>query len=574
MPPKKRARFNQDTVYAHGTVLRQKKFPSRRTKKRILSPSPPPPASRQQTMTQAGWITTAPPSGKKKQRVEQVEDSQSEPESGSEIEGEDYLSVLRQATLTQLGHGVQPLPRNEGGNRKSAVRRRSRQELTEEEKRQQTLTQMIGTGREPDVRSDVEEEQEELDGTYAVAMEERLANSGLYRPVGERQTRRTARDAAPSGKGHSNGRTLRPRRGHKETSHGQLVDSASTPRLTRVNSKPRSTPRTRRPLEIPSSQSPPESPLSTQNTPQRSTRSPLEEKSTNIQQPSLLHSRLRPGDAERLSPVKPISRKGGLQVKENLISSPVAPPRRIFKDTIPDTDDEEEESDEDNTVPTNAGVGEETEAAIQQIDLMCASRDSIHEIENVETARSNRASATPTLQETEGLPVPANPGVYDRTIKQEPSQFEESQCTIGTGTEEATAQLHSELQTFTQRISVQPSYSQIPAPEEQPEQRIPSSYPLPTQSTHPSQASTIEGTQASPHDAQHSHHTLPISPTRPPPLSIPSSIPTSPFKIFRVPRSQAHYSRRTTGATTAGLTMQDSLDDYSIPLPPQWEEDD
>ncbi|KAF2494692.1 hypothetical protein BU16DRAFT_618702 [Lophium mytilinum] len=573
MPPKKRTRFNPDTVYAHGTVLRQKKFPSRRTKKRILSPSPPPPASRQQTMTQAGWVTTAQSSGGRKRRIEQVEDSQSEPESGSEVEGEDYLDTLRQTTLTQLGHSAQPFLGDRKRNRKSASKRRNRRDLTEEEKRQQTLTQMIGTGREPNVQSDVEEEQEDIDGTYAAALEERLANSGLYRPVGERQSRRAARNAAASDQGRRNDRNLRPRRGHNETSHGPAVDAASTPRPTRVKVEPCSTPRSRRPLEVPSSQTPAESPLSTRNTPRRPTRSPLEEKPTNIQRPSLFHSRLQPGDAGNMSPVKPISRNSGIQVKENPSSSPVAPPRRIFKDTIPDSDDEEEDSDEDIIVPIDASIGEETQAAIQQIDLMCASRDGIHEYEDVETTRSNRASVTPTPNNTGALPVAASPEICDRTTKQEPSQFEESQCTTGTGTEEATAQLHSELETFTQRISVLPSYNQMPHPEEQPEQRIPSSYPLPTQSSHPSQASTIEGTQASLHNVRHIRHALPISPTRPPPLSIPSSIPTSPFKRFREPRSQPQSSRRPTGATMTAL-LQDSLDAYSIPLPPQWDEDD
>jgi hypothetical protein len=569
MPPRKRVRVDTETVYAHGNPLRQKKFPPRRNRAPARIPSPSqPPMRRQHTMTQAGYILAAPPSETKKRMVEQVEDSQSEPESGSEIEGDEYQSILRQTTLTQLGHGVQDLPTEEEGlNRRASIRRRRQRGMTEEEKRQQTLTQMFvpGMGQEIGVHSEGEEVQEDVDADYAAAISQRLVENGLYTPLEAGRSRRPARNTTSMDGSDSNGRSLRPRRGRKDKLNG-VKQEWSTPKRVRVKADPLSTTRRRRPLEIPSSQTPHESPEVT--APWRGTRSPLKERSTNTRATSGPQPTTEGSAKGFTHPVDP-------QSKETARPSPAASARRIIQDTIPDSEDEdEEESDAENIETGHTVIGEETQAMIQEIDLKCASAQTVNETKDEGIARLDQISHTPHPQETEELPIPSSQEEFHRSIKQEHLQIEESQRTTATGTEEATAQLHSELETYTQRISIHPSSSRLSVHQEQPEQRFPSSYPVPTQGSHPSQASTIEGSQFSPHDVQHSHHTLPISPTRPPPLIIPSSIPTSPFRRFREPSSQTQHSRQSTGVGRTSLIIPDSLDEYSIPPPPRWSGDD
>lgn len=145
-----------------------------------------------------------------------------------------------------------------------------------------------------------------------------------------------------------------------------------------------STPEKRRIREIPSSQSPSESLLSTQNTPQKSGRSPLKRRSGNVLE-----------CAETPSKRKQVAFQ--LADQEDI---PAPPTLRRFASTIQDSEDEDEEiieSDEEyearnttsnktHTDPRKKGVsatglaiGAETQAVLHSIDQACAATDNVDE---------------------------------------------------------------------------------------------------------------------------------------------------------------------------------------------------
>ena len=129
-----------------------------------------------------------------------------------------------------------------------------------------------------------------------------------------------------------------------------------------------STPEKRRVLEIPSSQSPAESVLSTQVSPQKSTRSVLRERTNNM-----------------TTVMETPSKRRQVTFKEPLIQ-PVPPPRlRKFESTIQDSEDEESDLEQDikdqddmdwvHQAVHDQKIGTETQLVLDQIDLACAEKD-------------------------------------------------------------------------------------------------------------------------------------------------------------------------------------------------------
>ncbi|PVI05048.1 hypothetical protein DM02DRAFT_610920 [Periconia macrospinosa] len=140
-----------------------------------------------------------------------------------------------------------------------------------------------------------------------------------------------------------------------------------------------STPEKRRIREIPSSQSPAESLLSTQNTPQKSGRTPLEKRST-----SALNCAETPSKRKQVT----------FQVSDKEVI-PARPPLRRFASTIQDSEDDDEEiveSDQERDIGVNGAqmqhspskarkfvagltVGTETQAVLHSIDEACANEE-------------------------------------------------------------------------------------------------------------------------------------------------------------------------------------------------------
>ncbi|KAF2243764.1 hypothetical protein BU26DRAFT_523354 [Trematosphaeria pertusa] len=162
-----------------------------------------------------------------------------------------------------------------------------------------------------------------------------------------------------------------------------------------------STPEKRRIFEIASSQSPPESPLSTQNTPQRPDRAPLQERS---------------GNATKVTGIPSKRKQVTFQEPHNEQKSP--PSLRKFASVIRDSEDEEEDIlDDEHPDPgqdvgretqvlirgmdnpmVGASIGEETQAMLHSIDQACANAEQ-------DTAWTNRDSSEelgePGIERTE-----------------------------------------------------------------------------------------------------------------------------------------------------------------------------
>ncbi|OCK75762.1 hypothetical protein K432DRAFT_385963 [Lepidopterella palustris CBS 459.81] len=599
MPPRKKACFTKDpdTVYSSGVILRQKRFPPRR-KTKVIRSSPPPSTERQQTMTQVGYLSIMPsPSEKKKKRVE-VQDSESE--SDSEF-GEGSSDGKRQQTLTQMTYGIQPLPGNEGDKWKAPTKRK-RRELTDEEKRQQTLTQMCGTmptriipayEREHRLRSDdkdededeyedeyedededeedEDEDEEEEDNGYGLGTKQHLAEHGLHRPETGTKTRssilRRENTVAPH--------VRQPMADQESIDPVAVLNAAGAVKVKMENP---TTPRRQRVLEVPSSQSPAESPLSTQRSIQRYTRSPLRERSSNAGALLESPSKSRQVTFSDSAIKKSISQVDGRDRKEN--TSPVQPCslQKLFKRIIDDSDEDDGSEDEiDGTSHTS--IGEETQAIIRQIDQACVDHSvasSQQELEEIGRSRPEfpllGAQSPSQLFDESDERLDLQPSLT-LPIKQETLSANDSQDTTGTGSEDAAAQ----LVTCTQRQS----RHRTPTPEipgnRQINYQISDYNNIPTQSSHPSQATTVTGSQLSPPKPQQPVNSQNISPKRPAPLTIPSSLPS----IASSPLAPRNYYGGDTPRTsvtrddiiTATQMLPESFVDFSIPPPPPWDDD-
>lgn len=556
----------------------------RRKTKKTMPQSTPTSVEGQQTMTQDGYVATLSSSKRKRGEREEVGDFESElDEPGSSDE-------KRQQTLTQMIHGVRPTPGYED-NRKILALKRRRGNMKTEEKRQQTLTQMTHGLMPIPMASDNEDEDDNDDNGYTLVIEQHLAGHGIHKPSHER--------SPPKSPVHQHLGTLRCLHEwmtNQETqAHHHSNHVASLHRPTNVKTENPKTPPRRRLLEIPSSQSPPESPLSTQKSTERHSRYPLEERSSNPQ--GLLESpskgRIAATSNQAIRKLVPQTNK---VVKGERTGFSPTPLHRIFQSTIRDSDEEEESGSDDEDTDTNShAIGDETQAVTNQIDLACTNTNPIDSLNrNVESRgritgndlglsealvsrqfQREGEQWQSKLQET-GQPTYIQFKSFQAIMHA--SQSEESQGSIGTGTEEAAAQLQTELESYTQRQNTRQPPGFRVSSLEQSNQRIQDSNRIPTQSSHLSQATTVDSTQPSPHNAHHSALPLPVSPSRPPPLTIPSSLPSflSSPNISRGNTSTESPSLKITGAgmVTASQMVPESLDDYSIPPPPPWNDDD
>lgn len=436
--------------------------------------------------------------------------------------------------------------------------------------------------------SDDEDEDDIDNNGSALAIEQHLAGHGIHKPSHERSPPKPPVHQHPGTLQH-----LHEWMTNQETQAHYLSNHvASLRRPTKVKIENPKTPPRRRLLEVPSSQSPPESPLSTQKSTERHSRYPLEERSLNPQ--GLLESPSKDIAATSNPAIRKLVPQTNKAVKGERTGFSPTPLHRIFQSTIQDSDEEEElGSDDEDTDTNNHAIGDEAQAVTNQIDLACTNTDLMDCLnENVEDGgriTKLRLSVGPDLTS-----VPAermNSGQSKLRETGQPtyiqfksfqaimhaSQSEESQDSIRTGTEEAAAQLQTELESYTQRQNTrQPPGFRI-SHLEQSNQRIQDSNPIPTQSSHLSQATTVDSTQPSPHNAHHSALPLPVSPFRPLPLTIPSSLPSflSSPNIPRRNTSVESQSLKRTRAqiVTASQMVPESLDDYSIP-PPPWNDDD
>lgn len=319
-------------------------------------------------------------------------------------------TLRRQSTMTQLADGRRPLFGDDEPDYKPA-NRRSRVSWggsgVERDKKQRTLTQMIpGMGRlskeELDELSDMDADLED-DGTDNDNVSQALMEQGLLEvdmsaqsydkshSVKSQEEEEASLPAALQPQISAIVQSVEATSGNDEEDYQptQFIEAPTlrirqTPRRKAAQQQPiqthgsqksaksrfslLSTPEKRRVLEIPSSQSPAESVLSTQVSPQKSTRSVLRERTNNM-----------------TTVMETPSKRRQVTFKEPSIQ-PVPPPRlRKFESTIQDSEDEEsdleqdmeDQDDMDQVHQTVHGqnIGTETQLVLDQIDRACADKD-------------------------------------------------------------------------------------------------------------------------------------------------------------------------------------------------------
>ncbi|OCL08344.1 hypothetical protein AOQ84DRAFT_407028 [Glonium stellatum] len=575
-------RRSSETVYYSETRLKQRYFPMRRKTTKTMSRSTPTLTERQQTMTQVGYVPTPAPSKRKRGKSEEIEDSKSETESDEPRSSDEK----RQQTLTQMIHGVRPTPSYED-NWNVPAPKRKRGNRTTREKRQQTLTQMTHGLMPIPIGSDDEDE----DDGYALAIEQHLAGHGIYKPAHERSPPRSPVRQRPGSIEHLHEwMTDQKTRAHKPS-----LDHVASSRLpTKAKIENPKTPPRRRVLEVPSSQSP-ESPLSTQKSSECPSQYPLQQRSPNARYLLKSPSTGRTAHMNNSAARKSVPQTNVVFEGEQT-GYPQASRDRIFQNTIQDSEEGELESDNENAEANSYGNGNKTQAFFNQADLDYSSTDPINGlskgIENDGCIAENdsRLSAGSNL-----TPVPADRTNSRQIVPQNPNQptyiqskslqtiscasqsAHKSQESIETGTEDAAAQLQTKFEPYTQHQTAGRSPSFKTHHLEHNKQRIQDSNPVPTQSSHLSQATIVDSTLFSPRNPHHFLPLPPISPSMPPPLTIPSSLPSlmSSPNISRVNTGADSPSLRKIGAriVTASQMVPESPEDYSVPPPPPWNYD-
>jgi hypothetical protein len=319
-------------------------------------------------------------------------------------------TLRRQSTMTQLADGRRPSfgdePDFKPANRRSRVSWGG--SGIERDKKQRTLTQMIpGMGRlskeELEELSDMDADLED-DGTDENNVSQALMEQGLLEvdmsaqsydkshSIKSREKEEASIPAALQPQTSAIVQSVEATFGNDNEEDYQPTQFIEAPTL-RIRQTPRrkaaqqqplqthgsqksaksrfsllSTPEKRRVLEIPSSQSPAESVLSTQVSPQKSTRSVLGERTNNM-----------------ITVMETPSKRRQVMFKEPSIQ-PVPPPRlRKFESTIQDSEDEESDleqdmSDQDDMDRVHQAVhgqaiGTETQLVLHQIDRACADKD-------------------------------------------------------------------------------------------------------------------------------------------------------------------------------------------------------
>jgi hypothetical protein len=320
-------------------------------------------------------------------------------------------TLRRQSTMTQLADGRRPSFGDDEPDFKPA-NRRSRVSWggsgIERDKKQRTLTQMIpGMGRlskeELEELSDMDADLED-DGTDENNVSQALMEQGLLEVDMSAQSYDKSHSIKSRGKEEASiPAALQPQTsaivqsveatfGNDNEEDYQPTQFIEAPTL-RIRQTPRrkaaqqqpiqthgsqksaksrfsllSTPEKRRVLEIPSSQSPAESVLSTQVSPQKSTRSVLGERTNNM-----------------ITVMETPSKRRQVTFKEPSIQPVLPPCLRKFESTIQDSEDEESDleqdmSDQDDMDRVHQAVhgqaiGTETQLVLDQIDRACADKD-------------------------------------------------------------------------------------------------------------------------------------------------------------------------------------------------------
>lgn len=355
--------------------------------------------------------TAAGPRSKRRSR-------QVEPESGNEADAtsshtrqevDRSRTLRRQSTMTQLVEGRRPMSDTEEPAFKP-VKRGPRlswggQSRKAKDKKQRTLTQMVPGMKPLEIVSDEDMEEglsdkeaEEKDSqAYGEAIAARLAQEGLIQEKSDEiegehsEGMNNAGDdsapadslIAPSVVVHSiEDNTDEDEQSYQPT---QFIEAPSTrtrrsprrtfavkpqapqptkplPTETRKTAKSKfgllSTPEKRRIREIPSSQSPPESPLSTQVSPSKAHRSPLQERSGNTTQV-----------VDTPSKRKQVT----FQIPTKV---PIPPPTlRKFRSVIQDSEDEEDDLIEEDKDRSGHHVGAHTQALVQNLHNTAHGRD-------------------------------------------------------------------------------------------------------------------------------------------------------------------------------------------------------
>jgi hypothetical protein len=327
------------------------------------------------------------------------------------LKEESGRTLRRQSTMTQLADGRRPSfgddePDFKPANRRLRVSRGG--SGIERDKKQRTLTQMIpGMGRlskeELEELSDMDADLED-DGTDENNVSQALMEQGLLEvdmsaqsydkshsvkfqeeeeasfPAALQPQTSAIVQSVEATLGNDNEEdyqptqfiedpTLRIRQTpRRKAAQQQPIQTHGSQKSAKSRFSLLSTPEKRRVLEIPSSQSPAESVLSTQVSPQKSTRSVLRERTNNI-----------------TTVMETPSKRRQVTFKEPSIQS-VPPPRlRKFESTIQDSEDEESDleqdmSDQDDMDRVHQAVhgqaiGTETQLVLDQIDRACADKD-------------------------------------------------------------------------------------------------------------------------------------------------------------------------------------------------------
>ncbi|KAF2642812.1 hypothetical protein P280DRAFT_468125 [Massarina eburnea CBS 473.64] len=367
----------------------------------------------------------AAPKKKRSKACAKVEDDEIPSPAESEIESDRKHRQRRQSTMTQMVDGRRPLPGAKEPQFKPAskVPRRSQGakggNKTEKDMKQRTLTQMVpGINTSLTILSDSEEElvdqeaEERGSRAYNNALTQRLVAQGLFQPaddevivdpsgvgsVAARMSRHDSReqdsingtdaeDALPTIDPENDSEdefhptqfveapvTKTARALRRKPSQQQPSPATTNAPTSPVRKVPRSrfsllaTPERRRIREIPSSQSPAESLISTQHTPHRSGRSPLQRRSVNA-----IAVAETPSKRKQVKFQEPEKRSSRQSLKR-------------FASTILDSEDEDELLENDNehrggssigaremVYPTNTvDIGTETQAALLLIDQACA----------------------------------------------------------------------------------------------------------------------------------------------------------------------------------------------------------
>jgi hypothetical protein len=361
---------------------------------------------------------TAPKPNRRSKHVEPTSDDKDNNTPATRRNIDRSRTLRRQSTMTQLVEGRRPMSDTDEPTFRP-VKRSSRlswsgQGKKAEDRKQRTLTQMVHGMHPVEIMSEDDMEDDQLDkeaeeresqayqeATAAVFAESLVQDNGdEVQEVGDQEkaphgsrveedAEQDAGDDLPAAPVNTpslvvqsvedtdedeesyqptqfiDAPSARTRRAPRRTSamkppqsHGASATPTSLQRTGKSKFGLLSTPERRRIREIPSSQSPAESPLSTQVSPSKAQRAPLQERSNNL----------------IVAAETPSRRK---QVTFSLPAQKPIPPLtlRKFRSTIQDSEDEEDDLSEVDESQDTPGIGALTQAVIRDMDRKTHGRD-------------------------------------------------------------------------------------------------------------------------------------------------------------------------------------------------------